>query len=55
MYLKMGCFFFIKLCQTIRKIVQTKHFEVKVGNKAFWYNFDVLNPKMLVINLDFAY
>ena len=27
----------------------------EVGNKALQHNFDVLNPKILVIKLDFAF
>ena len=27
----------------------------EVGNKALWHNFDALNPKILVIKLDFLF
>ena len=27
----------------------------EVGNKALWHNFDVLDPKILVIKLDFVF
>ena len=29
------------------------HFEGEVGNRAFLHDLEVLNPKMLVIGLDF--
>ena len=27
----------------------------EVGNKTLWHNFDVLDPKVLVIKLDFVF
>ena len=45
----------LSLDEVSRKVTCWRHFEVKVGNKAFWYNFVVLNPKILVTNLDLAY
>ena len=27
----------------------------EVGNKALWHNFDVLNPKILVADVDFVF
>ena len=43
------------LDKVYRKVTCWRHFEVKVGNKAYWRNFDVLNSKMLVTKPDFSY
>ena len=35
--------------------VSESNMSTEVGNKALWHNFDVLDPKIIVIKLDFAF